>query len=280
MIPRLLVFDSGVGGLSVLREIRDAVPAAEITYVADDAAFPYGAWEAAALTARIVALMDGLVAVHRPDLVTIACNTASTLVLPPLRQRHAIAFVGTVPAIKPAAERTRSGLVSVLATPGTIARDYTRDLIRAFAGNVDVRLVGSSRLAGLAENLMRGDLVDDAVIAAEIAPCFVAAEGRRTDTVVLACTHYPFLLDAFRRVAPWPVEWIDPAPAIARRVATLLPAPAAEARLGEMPRGTASLTSGAAWPAKLLPVLARLGLLAAVPGASQSEYAVAAAGSS
>ena len=127
--------------------------------------------------------------------MVIACNTASTLVLPPLRERFAVPFVGTVPAIKPAAEQTKSGVVAVLATPGTMKRDYTRELIRSFAQSCHVRLVGAPELARLAEARMRGEPVDREAIANQIAPCFVEMDGRRTDIVVLACTHYPFLAD-------------------------------------------------------------------------------------
>ena len=253
---KLLVFDSGIGGLSVAREIRRVLPGATIDYVADDAGFPYGDWEEAALTDRVVGLVGDCIAGHAPDAVVIACNTASTLVLPPLRARFSLPIVGTVPAIKPAAGETRSGLISVLATPGTIRRDYTRALIREFASHCDVALVGSARLAPLAEAHMRGEAVDDAAIRAEIAPAFVDRGGARTDVIVLACTHYPFLAAAFARLAPWPVAWIDPAPAIARRAAVVLGAAAHEGPGG----GQAWLTSGKAWPNALKPVLADIGL--------------------
>ena len=253
---KLLVFDSGIGGLSVAREIRRVLPGATIDYVADDAGFPYGDWDEAALTGHVVDLVGGLIARHAPDAVVIACNTASTLVLPPLRARHSLPIVGTVPAIKPAAQETRSGLVSVLATAGTIQRDYTRDLIRAFAANCVVELVGSAQLAPLAEAHMRGEPVEDADILAEIMPAFVEGEGKRTDVIVLACTHYPFLADAFARLALWPVAWIDPAPAIARRAAVVLGAEAHDGPGG----GEARLTSGKPWPAALAPILAEIGL--------------------
>jgi glutamate racemase len=255
-VTRLLVFDSGIGGLSVLREIRRAAPGAEIVYVADDAAFPYGAWEDVALTEHVVEVIAGLIERFKPDAVVIACNTASTLVLPPLRDRFSLPFVGTVPAIKPAAERTRSGLISVLATYGTMRRDYTRGLIDSFARDCDVRLVGSANLAVHAEAHMRGEPVDEAAILAEIAPAFVERGERRTDAIVLACTHYPFLLDRFEQLAPWPVAWIDPAPAIARRVVSVM-APSGD-RLRT--RGEAYLTSGKAWPAALRDTLAGLDL--------------------
>jgi len=222
--PVVLVFDSGLGGLTVYREIVRAAPAAHFVYVADDAVFPYGALTPEALVARVNDVLDAQIARWRPDIVVIACHTASTLVLPHLRARHAMPFVGTVPAIKPAATASRSRMISVLATPGTVARDYTRDLVRAWAGDCAVALVGSRRLASLAEQAMAGEAIADDDIRAELAPCFnVSADGaRRTDAVVLACTHYPLLLERFQALAPWPVDWVDPAPAIARRTVDLL----------------------------------------------------------
>lgn len=220
--PTLLVFDSGVGGLSVFREIARTRPDARFVYAADDAAFPYGALSDEVLVSRVGEVVGRLIGAVAPDLVVIACNTISTLALPTLRAQHTVPFVGTVPAVKPACLASRSKRVSVLATPGTVRRDYTAGLVRQFAEGCDVALVPSDHLAGLAEAAIAGDDVDDADIAAEIAPCFVDAGGRRTDTVVLACTHYPLILDRMRRLAPWPVAWIDPAPAIARRVTQLI----------------------------------------------------------
>lgn len=221
--PGIVVFDSGLGGLTVFREIAKLRPGASYVYVADDAGFPYGGWRNDELVERIDAVMAQLIVEYTPDMVVIACNTASTLVLPSLRARWpTIPFVGAVPAIKPAAERSRSGIISVLATPGTVARDYTQNLIAQFAAHCRVNLVGSAHLARLAEDFMHGGNVRDSEIVAEIAPCFIEAQGARTDAVVLACTHYPLLADEFRRLAPWPVDWIDPAPAIARRADQLL----------------------------------------------------------
>lgn len=219
--PVIIVFDSGLGGLTVFREVVRVRPAAAYVYVADDAFFPYGRHGEAELTARVVPLMADLIAAYAPDLIVIACNTASTLVLPHLRSRFSVPFVGTVPAIKPACAASRSRRVSVLGTEATVGREYTRALIRDYGQGCDVDLVGSARLAGLAEMVLHGEPVADADILAEIAPCFVEAEGRRTDAVVLACTHFPLLLDRLRELAPWPVDWVDPAPAIARRVSDL-----------------------------------------------------------
>ena len=176
--PTILVFDSGVGGLTVFSELAKARPDARFVYAADDAGFPYGRLSEAELVARVLMVMERLVERHAPDLVVIACNTASTLVLPPLRQRFAIPFVGTVPAVKPAAALSRSRRIAVLATPGTVARDYTRGLVETYAKGCAVTLVGSWRLAALAEAELTGAPGADADILAEIAPCFVAERGR------------------------------------------------------------------------------------------------------
>jgi glutamate racemase len=163
------------------------------------------------------------IATHHPDLIVNACNTASTLTLAACRDKYPdMRIVGTVPAIKPACASSKTRLVSVLGTKATVSREYTRALIREFSNGCDVRLVGSGKLAPMAEAELNGAPASDAELAAEIAPCFVEANGARTDTIVLACTHYPLLLDRLRRLAPWPVEWIDPAPAIARRVTDLI----------------------------------------------------------
>lgn len=220
--PTILVFDSGLGGLSVFREVARVRPDARFIYAADDAAFPYGALSDGALVARVREVVGTLIAQTRPDLVVIACNTASTLALPVLRTDHAMPFVGTVPAVKPACAASVTKQVSVLATPGTVRRDYTAGLVREFAGACAVTLVPSEKLASMAETIMRGGEVSDVDLAAEIAPCFVKTAKGRTDTIVLACTHYPLIRERLARVAPWPVTFIDPAPAIARRVASLI----------------------------------------------------------
>ncbi|MDQ0320494.1 glutamate racemase [Pararhizobium capsulatum DSM 1112] len=240
----ILVFDSGIGGLTVLREARVLMPERHFIYVADDAGFPYGGWEEAALKERIVALFAKLLAEHDPEICVIACNTAFTLVGADLRAAFPdMRFVGTVPAIKPAAERTRSGLVSVLATPGTVKRAYTRDLIQSFASQCHVTLVGSQNLARMAESYIRGEAVEDVDVLAEIGPCFTEQDGAKTDIVVLACTHYPFMANVFRRLAPWPVDWLDPAEAIARQARRLVPGTEGfEPLIGEDP---AIFTSGA-----------------------------------
>src|SRR6185312_12261885 len=188
--PTIMVFDSGLGGMTVLREIVAARPEAHFVYVADDAFFPYGHHGEDEIIARVVPLIGELIDRHSPDLVVIACNTASTLVMSRLREAYQVPFVGTVPAIKPACTRSKTRRVSVLGTRGTVQREYTRGLIRDFAQDCEVTLVGSPELASLAESALSGHEVRDRDILAEL--------------------------------APWPVDWIDPAPAIARRVSDLL----------------------------------------------------------
>jgi glutamate racemase len=257
--PTILVFDSGLGGLTVFREVAKARPDARYVYVADDAFFPYGAHPEAALIERVGAVIDELITDHKPDLAVIACATASTLVLPHLRARFVLPFVGTVPAIKPACAASRTKRISVLGTDGTVAREYTRALIREFANGCEVTLVGSSQLASIAEATLRGEAVGNAAVAAEIAPCFLDDGTRRTDIVVLACTHYPLLIDRFECLAPWRVDWIDPAPAIARRVVDLI-GPAAPGTAAEP--ACAVFTSGRAPSPALADVLDRFGLRA------------------
>ena len=219
--PTILMFDSGLGGLTVYREVATVRPDADYIYVADDAGFPYGWLDEQVLVDRVVRLMDALITAHRPDLVVIPCNTASTIALPELRRKFPVPFVGTVPAIKPACAASVTRRVSVLGTEATVVREYTKRLIRDYAGDCQVKLVGSRHLATYVEAELAGTPATDAQILTEMAPCF-EDDGARTDTVVLACTHYPLLLDRLRRLSPWPVNFIDPAPAIARRVVDLL----------------------------------------------------------
>jgi glutamate racemase len=247
----ILIFDSGLGGFTVYREVAIARPDADYLYVADDAAFPYGALAEATLVSRVVDLMGRLIDAHQPDLAVIACNTASTIVLPELRKQFSLPFVGTVPAIKPACTASITRRVSVLGTEATVKREYTRALIRDFAQGCEVTLVGSAKLASYAEAELYGAPVGDADLRAEIAPCFHDGEAR-TDTIVLACTHYPLLMERLPRLAPWPVRYIDPAPAIARRVVELL-GPATAPGTGSM---NAIFTSGREPPS----ALARFGI--------------------
>lgn len=242
--PRILIFDSGMGGLTVARAVRAQLPEAHLVYAADNAAFPYGAWKEEALVARIVQVIGALIERVEPHIAVIACNTASTLALAALRETYKLPFVGTVPAIKPAAAQTKSGIIGVLATPGTASREYTHALIHTYAFHCKVFLHGATHLAEIAERKLRGESVDPAALAHEIAPVFRKREGKRTDVVVLGCTHYPLLVEEIAKVAPWEVTYIDPAPAIARRAADVLDeTPRPEARASVAEPGTVLLTS-------------------------------------
>ena len=180
-----------------------------------------------------------------PDCIVLACNTASTIALSTLRENISIPIVGTVPAVKPAAALTKSGFVSVLATPATVAREYTRSLIKQFGAEARFTLVGAPSLASLAEAHASGAAVDEEAIAREIAPAFVDEGSNRTDVVVLGCTHYPLLIDKLDALAPWPVAWLDPSPAIGRRIANLLVEAGHIAGVGAMQgHGEIRFTSG------------------------------------
>ena len=217
------LFESGVGGLSIWRAIRRLLPQESMLFLADSGNVPYGEKTTEQIRDLATRITRFLLA-HDAKMIVVACNTAFTLAGTDLRAAFPhMKFVGTVPAIKPAAERTRSGLVSVLATPGTVKRAYTRDLIQSFASQCHVRLVGSVNLASMAEAYIRGEGVDDEALTAEIRDCFYEKDDARTDIVVLACTHYPFLANVFRRLAPRPVDWIDPAEAIARQARRIVP---------------------------------------------------------
>lgn len=252
----VLVFDSGVGGLTVVAAIRKHIPDQDIVFVADDAWFPYGSRGDDEIVNRVLSVVGDVA--DRIDLaaIVIACNTASTLVLEPLRARFTVPIVGTVPAIKPAAEQTKTGVIGVLATEATIRRDFTKGLINSFAKDCHVRLVGSAMLASYAEAELREEPVQDQAILGEIKQAFIELPQGRTDQIVLACTHYPLLLDRLVRLAPWPVNWIDPAPAIARRLGDVL-----GGKAGGEGNNYAIRSSGRVWPAPLAARLKELGLL-------------------
>ncbi len=220
--PRILVFDSGVGGLSVAREIQLRLPWLPLVYASDNGFFPYGTKSEEALINRVEAVMGALLAAYPVDIAVIACNTASTLTLPHLRQRFAIPFVGVVPAIKPAAENSTSRVIGLLATPATVARPYTHNLIQTHAADCTVISVGSSELVELAERKLRGDKISDSEIA-PITQAFMAADGSRSlDHLVLACTHFPLLAEELKRNLPERIKLVDSGAAIARRVEFLL----------------------------------------------------------
>lgn len=220
--PRILVFDSGVGGLSIVHELQKKLPFAPLVYASDNAFFPYGTKGEAELIARVDAVFHKITAAYPVDLMVIACNTASTLTLPHIRNHFPQPVVGVVPAIKPAAAQSQSQVIGLLATPATVARPYTHNLIREYAPNAEVISVGSSELVQLAEHKLRGGQVTPAQLQAILQPFFNHPRGQDMDALVLACTHFPLLRNELAAQFSPKVHLIDSGEAIARRVASLL----------------------------------------------------------
>lgn len=224
MMPRVLAFDSGIGGLGIVAQLRPLLPGIPVDYLADTAVFPYGEQPDAVLRERIVRLVGAAIACLRPSVVVVACNTASTLALESLRAAYDVPFVGCVPPIKWAADQTRTGTIGLLATRATVRRPYLKALSARFAPNCTLLAHGARGLADMAENAFRGTPPDPALLGAELAGLFGQPGGSAIDVVGLGCTHYTFLLDAMRDAGPPQVTWLDPAPAVARQVARVLAA--------------------------------------------------------
>jgi glutamate racemase len=225
----LLVFDSGIGGLSVLGPVRALLPNAPIVYVADSAGYPYGTRAPAEIEARVPALLGRLAERYDPELVVIACNTASTIALDAVRAALDLPIVGTVPAIKPAAALSRTRAIGVLGTEATVRQPYVDRLAEQFAADCTVVRHGSAELVELAEAKLRGEATDPAAYRRILDALFASPGGGRIDTIVLACTHFPLVEEELARAAPRPVRFVDGKEGIARR--------------------TAWLTRGRAWPA-------------------------------
>ncbi len=217
----LLVFDSGVGGLSVLRKIRALLPDAPVIYAADNAGLPYGTKTEAQIAARVSGLLGRMTERFRPRLVCIACNTASTIALASVREVLEVPIVGTVPAIKPAAAMTRSGVIGLLGTEATIRQVYVDRLEAEFAAGKTLLRHGAPELVQAAEAQLRGEPVDPAVYARAAVALRAMPGGDRIDTVVLACTHFPLVQPELAHAFGGDVRFIDGSDGIARRVAAL-----------------------------------------------------------
>lgn len=217
-----LIFDSGVGGLSVAAEIRKRLPALQMSYAADDIFRPYGEKSEVQLKTRLPQLLWELTETVNPDIVVIACNTASTTALNEIRAALNVPVIGVVPAIKPAAAMSRTKTIAVLGTPGTVKRRYVDELIDTFASDCRVLLQGSVNLVDIAERKLAGEPVDLDWIKTELAPMFSGRHGADIDAVVLACTHFPLLRDELKASVTQSVQWIDSGDAIARRVEDVL----------------------------------------------------------
>jgi glutamate racemase len=251
----ILFFDSGVGGLSVLEPARVLLPTAPIVYAADSAGYPYGTKSEAEIASRVPALLGRLAERFQPRLVVIACNTACTIALEHVRAALDLPVVGTVPAIKPAAEMTRSGVIGVLGTEATIRQPYVDDLAQRFASHCTVLRHGSPELVELAEHKLAGESVSVDEVGSAAAPLFDQAQGSEIDTVVLACTHFPLLRDELQAAFPGR-NWVDGGAGIARRIQYLT----REQRWPENYPGGIAVFTGGQPRHSLLSALARYGL--------------------
>lgn len=218
---RVIIVDSGLGGISVVRALRATHPARALTYVADTGGFPYGKRSRDNINARATELIRQIQTLHQTAPIVLACNTLSTLCLESLRAQFTIPFVGTVPAIKPAAEQSQTRRFTLLATPNTAASSYSSALVAQFAADCVVDTYGAPNLAAMVEAHLLGGVLDLDGLRAELAPAFLNDGQGRTDCVVLGCTHYPLIANALARVAPWQVTWVDSGEAIARRALSL-----------------------------------------------------------
>jgi glutamate racemase len=218
--PTVLVFDSGVGGLSVYHEVRQMLPDLHYIYAFDNVAFPYGEKSEAFIVERVVEIVSAVEKRHPLSIIVIACNTASTVSLPALRAKFDCPVVGVVPAIKPAAKLTRNGVVGLLATRATVQRPYTHDLIARFATDCKILMLGSAELVEIAEAKLHGAAVPLPVLKKILQPWLRMQEP--PDTVVLGCTHFPLLSDELAQVLPDGTRLIDYGSAIARRAHWLI----------------------------------------------------------
>ena len=213
-IPHIALIDSGIGGFSVLEAIERRLGALNVSYYMDNLYLPYGELGQQPLLQRLESITDFLQKVE-PDLIVIACNTASTQSLCFLREQFNQTFVGVVPAIKPAAQSSRNGHIGLLATPATAHGDYLGQLIESFAAHCQVQRVGSCELVHMAEQwFWQGELPEQAL-------CFPELDS--VDTLVLGCTHFPMIKDYIRSLFADDVNLIDSGEAIANRVHSLLP---------------------------------------------------------
>ncbi|RJG37554.1 glutamate racemase [Motilimonas pumila] len=228
----VLIFDSGVGGLSVVQQIQQHLPHAHMTYLFDNQFFPYGELAEEVLLGRVSALITQICQQQPIDMIVIACNSASTLVLEQLRQQCPQPIVGVVPAIKPAAALTQTGCIGLLATPGTVKRPYTANLVTEFAPHIEVKMLGSSELVQIAEAKLQGQPVSQQRLEDIIAP--LKAGNPAPDVVILGCTHFPLLKEELQQAFGSKVKLIDSGVAIAKRVASLWCDKSSQVGLGKM----------------------------------------------
>lgn len=213
----MIIIDSGLGGISVVRALRATHPGMPLVYCADTGGFPYGNRTPEDIRTRAASLIRALQTRYPSMPIVLACNTLSTLSLDYLRRIFDVPLVGTVPAIKTAAQRSQTRRFTILATPNTASSQYTQDLIGEFASDCVVDAYGAPNLAAMAESVLLGNHVDLDTIRQELRPAFCDDAYGKTDCMVLGCTHYPLILSTLIEAAPWHITWIDSSEAIARR---------------------------------------------------------------
>nr|WP_232037619.1 glutamate racemase [Candidatus Erwinia haradaeae] len=217
---KVVIFDSGVGGLSIYHEIYKILPNLHYLYVFDNVVFPYGEQSEKKTIQRVVSIITAVSRFYQLSLVVIACNSASIVSLPALRSRFVFPIVGVVPAIKPAAKLTRNGVLGILATRGTVRRSYTNELLSRFAGACSITMLGSKELVELTESKLRGNIVPSKTIKRILRPWLTMSAP--PDTVVLGCTHFPLIREELKNALPKGTKLIDSGEAIARRIECLL----------------------------------------------------------
>ncbi len=219
MSHSILVVDSGIGGLSICQHVIEQFPDLNLHYLSDNEAYPYGTKDRNFLDQRVPEIINRLKL--KFDAIIIACNTASTVVLPTLREQFSIPVIGVVPAIKTAANITQSGCYALLATPGTVNRDYTKQLINEFSSGQTVVSIGSRELVDLVESYYLQGKLDNEQLENILKPLFNDPNAINVDCVVLGCTHFPLIRPQLEKLAPhW--RWLDSGPAIAARLQHLL----------------------------------------------------------
>ncbi|MCK3654945.1 glutamate racemase [Pasteurellaceae bacterium Macca] len=216
--PTILLYDSGMGGLTIYDAIRRALPDAHYLYCFDNAFFPYSEKSEAVLIERAVAIVQKIAEIRPLSAVVVACNTASTVVLPALRANFRCPIVGTVPAIKPAAQISKSKTIGLLATKGTVNRPYVDELIAQYAPHCVVEKIGTTDLVEIVEEKQQSGVVDWQRLEKVVAPW---QNHPTLDTVILGCTHFPLVKAELQQLLPNVAYFIDPGVGLSNRLIEL-----------------------------------------------------------
>ena len=256
-VKPIIIFDSGVGGLSIYLEVKKILPRVTVVYCSDNAGFPYGLKQDCEVIDRTSYHLKGLVERYKPSLAIIACNTASTISLPKIRQEVDIPVVGVVPAIKTASKHSINRCIGLLATPATINRDYTNKLIQDFASDCDVIKISSRELVYIAERYLRGEKINLSILTQSIMPFFCRKDT--PDTIVLGCTHFPLLKKLLQKSSPHRVRWVDSGKAIAHRVRFILGETTQNLNITNEPMNVFIYTEQTVNTKQLIPTLQKMG---------------------